>query len=504
MKKDKEKKRIHVNKRAAAGAIIIAAAIAAASACVRVRPSSGTGASAYETTASETAPSAESLEGKGPSLHLSNRSSYVSSSKSVSVDSFNDANTDAQDVYENSADAIEGITSANASVDSTTKNVSLFRTENMGNTADTSQETATETVSAKDLSNETTSASDNSADTSDSSSHKLIRMVSLAVETDDLDGFTSELENETKILGGYVEQSSSDENTANYTLRVPKPKVDDLLSFTDDKGHVTSKNESVNDVTLQYRDTEARKKALEEEYDRIMALLEKADNLDTILSLEQRLSDIRYDLDNYSSNLRVVDNQVEYSTVYVTVYRKSVYTPAKEDTMWDKIKSNFTSNLIRVGDAFTSFIVWFLGSLPVIAVWAVIIVIIVKLCRFIVKRHDEKLDKRIAAEEAAKRKREELIEKRMRAHERDASVTEDDSEDISEYLPEDDFVETSADEDEQAPAPDADKGEKYVVNEDSFQADNDETLNDGPSDTEPTGPSDNGVDENLYDDSSES
>ena len=65
MKKDKEKKRLHVNKRAAAGAIIIAAAIAAASACVRVRPSSGTGASAYETTASETAPSAESLEGKG-------------------------------------------------------------------------------------------------------------------------------------------------------------------------------------------------------------------------------------------------------------------------------------------------------------------------------------------------------------------------------------------------------------------------------------------------------
>ena len=49
------------------------------------------------------------------------------------------------------------------------------------------------------------------------------------------------------------------------------------------------------------------------EQDRIWALLEKADTLDAVIALEKRLSEIRYDLESMESQLRLYDNQVEYS-----------------------------------------------------------------------------------------------------------------------------------------------------------------------------------------------
>ena len=42
-------------------------------------------------------------------------------------------------------------------------------------------------------------------------------------------------------------------------------------------------------------------------------LKEKADTLDAVIALEKRLSEIRYDLESMESQLRLYDNQVEYS-----------------------------------------------------------------------------------------------------------------------------------------------------------------------------------------------
>ena len=51
-------------------------------------------------------------------------------------------------------------------------------------------------------------------------------------------------------------------------------------------GNVTQKNESVEDVTLQYVDVESRKKALETEQERLMELLSSAENMEDLLAIE--------------------------------------------------------------------------------------------------------------------------------------------------------------------------------------------------------------------------
>ena len=77
---------------------------------------------------------------------------------------------------------------------------------------------------------------------------------------------------------------------------------------------------------------ESRKKSLEIEQERIWQFLEKAESIDTVITLEQRLSDIRYQLESMESQLRLYDNQVDYSTVYLSISEVTAYTPVTPET----------------------------------------------------------------------------------------------------------------------------------------------------------------------------
>ena len=51
-----------------------------------------------------------------------------------------------------------------------------------------------------------------------------------------------------------------------------------------------------------------------------MELLSTAENMEDLLSIESKLSDIRYEIESYESQLRLLDNQIDYSTVHVEIF----------------------------------------------------------------------------------------------------------------------------------------------------------------------------------------
>ena len=77
-------------------------------------------------------------------------------------------------------------------------------------------------------------------------------------------------------------------------------------------------------MTLDYVDKTAYKESLQVEYDRVMELLEEAKDLDQILALESKLSQLRYEIDSYESQLRTYDNLIDYSTVHIYISRGGV------------------------------------------------------------------------------------------------------------------------------------------------------------------------------------
>lgn len=238
------------------------------------------------------------------------------------------------------------------------------------------------------------------------SNRKLIRRVNLNVETQDFDGLTQFIENEVNSLGGYMEESnvygsSYDYNayrTAQYTVRVPVDKLDALVGAVGQQGNIVRKSESATDVTLSYVDTKSRKEANEVEYERLMALLERAEDIDTIVALESRMTTVRYEIQSLESQLRTYDNLVDFATIEISVSEVAVYTPTEPEKKsdWQRMTEGFANSIKNIVHDCKEFVIDFVSALPYLMIWAVIIWIAVIIIRKIRKRNKIKKEKKNA------------------------------------------------------------------------------------------------------------
>ena len=227
---------------------------------------------------------------------------------------------------------------------------------------------------------------------------KLIRNVNLSLQTKEFDTVLENMSQKVKDLGGYIQDSSvwgsssdySSSRSASYTLRIPSDKLDEFIDVVETLGNVTYKNESVDDVTLRYVDVDSHKKALETEQERLLALLEKAENVEDIITIENRLSDVRYELENYESQIRLLDNQIDYSAVYVDISEVSRVTDTGKQGFFEEVASRFSDSVYVVLMGLRGFAIGILGSLPILVVWGVILAVVVILLRKFVFKKSKK------------------------------------------------------------------------------------------------------------------
>lgn len=229
---------------------------------------------------------------------------------------------------------------------------------------------------------------------------KLIKTVTLNTQTTEFDKAVAAIEAQVKSYGGYVEssslykggynESSYYSRSADYTIRMPADKLDAFLGEALGELHVTNRSENVEDITLRYTDLESRVKALETEQERLFELMSKAENVDAIIAIESRLSEIRYELESIKSSLRSYDNQVVYSTVYLYINEVKLTSTTGEASFSDKIVYGLKNNLIGLGEMLESLVIFIITELPVIivlgALLAVFIIVVRKIVRAIRRR----------------------------------------------------------------------------------------------------------------------
>lgn len=231
---------------------------------------------------------------------------------------------------------------------------------------------------------------------------KLIRNVSMTVETDAFDYLLKQLQEQVTAMSGYIEQSDISGSSINdyyasrrhafMIARIPSNQLDQFIAVVEENGNVTYRSESTQDVTLQYSDLESRKKTLSVEQDRIWALLEKADTLEAVIALEERLSEIRYELESMESRLRLYDNQVEYSTIDISLNEVTPidFTPTAPETVGQRIQKGFVRNIKNVLETLTNLFVFLIAASPVWIPLAVIVTLIVFLVRKNTRRKQSK------------------------------------------------------------------------------------------------------------------
>jgi len=250
----------------------------------------------------------------------------------------------------------------------------------------------------------------------------LIRTVMITAETTNYNQVAADLESRVRECGGYIEYSSmhgtgnnKDLRSGSYTVRVPADKLDALIEAVGSNCTVTASNENTTDVTLEYVDTKARIESLRVEYDQLLTLLSQAEDLDTIIVLQNRLTDVRYQIESAESRVRVLENQVEYATLTLTLNEVLEEKEVEEPhvvTYGEKVSNQFKQTWENTVEFFQNALLGLIACIPGIVVMIVIGVIVLIIVKVSIKKRRARRAKALAAKEAEKIEEKKSEEKR--------------------------------------------------------------------------------------------
>ena len=126
-------------------------------------------------------------------------------------------------------------------------------------------------------------------------------------------------------LGGDVlslaQSGSGEQRSATLQIRVPQGRFNDALRQVRDIGdvEVVSSNIDGKDVTDQFVDLQARLKAKQDEEQRYLALLARADKVDDILKIDAVLAQVRTQIEQLTGQVNSIKARTTFSTITVQV-----------------------------------------------------------------------------------------------------------------------------------------------------------------------------------------
>jgi hypothetical protein len=194
---------------------------------------------------------------------------------------------------------------------------------------------------------------------------------------------------EAKILellqtyGGYVagRQSSasipagralapSEVRSVTLTLKVDAKQFDVFLMRVKAVGSYTSEEVQVDDVTLAYMDLNARLANQKRVEERLVALLrgEAAKDIAAVLEVERELGRVREVVEQLSTQLRSMDDQISYSTLAVTLSVQPEWVPPEERTFGADVSDAVGASLLALGGTARAGLILLLAALPWLAV----------------------------------------------------------------------------------------------------------------------------------------
>lgn len=224
---------------------------------------------------------------------------------------------------------------------------------------------------------------------------KVILSANVGLEAKEYEAALNALLTKVSTLGGYVSARRDydySRREVQLTVRIPSAQFDDFIGGLSGIANVTNLEQKSQDITESYIETESYLASLKTQQERLLELMEKAETLEELLTIEDRLATVRAELQYYASLKNSYDNRISYSTVEVSLYEVRDYTvvqPTFGEELWEVIKDT--------GEDFVEFLqdllFFIIAAFPYLALLAAVLIPTVLLT----KKHRAKKAARKAA-----------------------------------------------------------------------------------------------------------
>lgn len=209
----------------------------------------------------------------------------------------------------------------------------------------------------------------------------IIKSASISLDVEKYDDIVQRITTWTTEGGGYVENLSTslktnytDQENLKYgyiTLRIPTAGYDSMLSQIKALGNVTNEYSDAYDVTKAYRDTAAEIENLKLTEARFREILSQAQDVNDILSVENELTRIRGQINQYTRQIKDWEALVDMTTITISLNEVKNLKPVIEridDSLWGRAKDGFIDTINGIKNFIEHAIVWLISSIPLIVI----------------------------------------------------------------------------------------------------------------------------------------
>ena len=160
--------------------------------------------------------------------------------------------------------------------------------------------------------------------TVENAGRQIISQASLSVEVEDVAGAVAQVRIIAETRGGFISQVATTgtpgRQRSDLVVRVPQGEFFDTLESIKGLGKVWAENAGSEDVTEQFIDLEARLRSALREEQSLLSLLERADTVSNILTIERELARVRSDIERLQGQINFMSRRVDLATISVALF----------------------------------------------------------------------------------------------------------------------------------------------------------------------------------------
>ena len=223
---------------------------------------------------------------------------------------------------------------------------------------------------------------------------KIVYTGNLRIQTLEYDKSAASIRQKIKEAGGFSESESERDNNYNWysynggngstryldiTARIPSEKFESFINSLSGDGKIMNRSVNAENISQVYANKETYKKALEIEQQRLLEMMDKAQTIEEMITVESRLSEVERQLNVYKTDLAQMDKDVEYSTIYISLEEVKRYSEETNTlTFAEELKYAFDDAISSFKNFCEDVVLSVVRGFPFLIIFVIILVLIIR------------------------------------------------------------------------------------------------------------------------------